>query len=67
MSLSAREREDDSYRSYYEAWAAILEMSIRSGEMPPDPNKPEHARWAAEGPVRSSQLETVRSERRRTT
>jgi hypothetical protein len=58
--LSAAERADDSFKSYYFAWACILESAIRRGAMLPDPGRPEQVRWAAEGAVAPSLLETVR-------
>ncbi len=58
--LSPQEREDDAFKSYALNINALREVNIRSKQISPRPHDPTELRWAAEGPVRPSQLETVR-------
>jgi hypothetical protein len=58
--LSPQEREDDSFKSW-ELWLVSgRERRIRDGETPPNPNKPDEVRWAAEGPCLNRDLDCVR-------
>ncbi len=51
----------DTAAEYTLAVAAIREMKVRAGEAAPNPDRPEEARWAAEGPVPVTDLETGRA------
>ena len=55
--MSDPDSATDSYRSWRLALKAWREQCIRSGAIKPD--TPEERRWASQGPVKPSQLETV--------
>lgn len=50
----------DSAASYDFGIASLREIAIRAGRIKPSQNRPEEARWAAEGPVETKDLDTVR-------
>ena len=60
MTRPRHEADSDSARAYELAIAVRREQCIRSGQILPSPYDAREKRWAEEGPVDVSQLETVR-------
>jgi hypothetical protein len=56
--MSEPDSATDGHRSYSLALKAWREQCIRRGQI--EPSTPQERRWASEGPVKPSELETVR-------
>ncbi len=58
-------RDGDRARDGFNSWklgiAAAREKCIRGGQILPDPSKPNEVRQQREGPVKSSDLDTVKN------
>ena len=58
--LTLQEREDDSVKSWRLSIDALREVNTRSKQIAPRPGDATELRWASEGPVKPSCLDTVR-------
>jgi len=58
--MSEPDSATDGHRSYSLALKAWREQCIRSGAIAPRDRDEREARWMREGPVKPSELETVR-------